>query len=221
MHPTWDKWIGEEFTKDYFVDLAKRLEERERLGATIFPPEEQQLAVFDMDPFEVRVCILGQDPYIRPGQAHGFSFSVPQGVKTPPSLRNILKEIQSDIPQARIDLDVGSLDLWRKQGVLLLNNVLTVEEGKSDSHKGFGWETFTEEAIRSLSLNTEHVVFMLWGGNARKKAHLIDTSKHLVLESVHPSGLSAYRGFFGCKHFSQANAYLTSHGRAPIDWSNI
>lgn len=221
MHPTWDKWIGDEFTKPYFRDLAAKLEAREKQGAVIYPPEREQLIVFDTDPNDIKVCVLGQDPYIRPGQAHGFSFSVPPGVAVPPSLRNIFKEIKSDIPEANIDFNYGCLDKWRKQGVFLLNNVLTVEEGKSDSHKSFGWEIFTESAIRSLADNNSGIVFMLWGGNARRKAHLIDTSKHLVLESVHPSGLSAHRGFFGCKHFSQANTYLTSQGKTAIDWSNV
>lgn len=221
MHPTWDEWIGDELSKPYFRDLAAKLEAREKQGAVIYPPEREQLIVFDTNPSEINVCVLGQDPYIRPGQAHGFSFSVPAGVAVPPSLRNIYKEIKSDLPHTTIDFNHGCLDKWRKQGVFLLNNVLTVEEGKSDSHKSFGWEIFTESAIRSLSDNSANIVFMLWGGNARRKAHLIDTSKHLVLESVHPSGLSAYRGFFGCKHFSQANDYLTKHGKKPIDWSNV
>lgn len=221
MHNNWNKWIGCEFDKEYYIDLANTLAKIRAKSVDVYPRQSDVFAAFANDPLKTRVCILGQDPYIRPGQAHGYSFSVPPGMPTPPSLRNILKEIQADIPQAKIDLNYGCLDRWSKQGVLLLNNVLTVEAGKSNSHKKLGWENFTEAAIKELSENTKGIVFMLWGNNARRRASLIDQSKHLVLEAAHPSGLSAYRGFFGCRHFSKANMFLESLGKPPIDWSNV
>jgi uracil-DNA glycosylase len=183
----------------------------------IFPPGNLIFNAFDLCPWqETRVIILGQDPYIRPGQAHGLSFSVPEGVPLPPSLQNIFKEIQHETGQPAPP--AGDLSRWAKQGVLLLNTVMTVREGLSNSHQGQGWEIFTDEVIRRLSDRKENLVFLLWGSPARKKAELIDSQKHLILESAHPSPMSVYRGFEGNGHFIKCNQYLLSKGLQPIIW---
>ena len=197
--------------------VARAVAER-RAQATVFPGEGQVYRALTLTPFDrVRVVILGQDPYHGSGQADGLAFSVPQGVKTPPSLRNIFKEVARD---TGLPVKEGATDLsrWASQGVLLLNTVLTVEEGKAASHASFGWQAITDTMVQALSDRGSHIVFMLWGGYARGKKSLVDTGKHLVLEAPHPSPLSAYRGFLGCGHFSEANRYLASHGENPIAW---
>lgn len=193
--------------------------EAARPGATVYPPRAQVFRALELTPFAtVRVVLLGQDPYHGPGQAHGLAFSVPEGVKTPPSLRNIFKEIAADVYGG--DLPPCSTDLtrWAEQGVLLLNATLTVEAGQAGSHKDLGWQALTDQIVATLSREREHLVFLLWGRHAQAKRPLIDGDRHLVLETVHPSPLSAHRGFFGCRHFSQANAYLAAHGGASIRW---
>jgi uracil-DNA glycosylase len=212
----WKKALGEEFEKPYFRNLSRTIKEKYTQG-DIFPPSDLIFNALTLCPFEdVRVVILGQDPYHGPGQAHGLSFSVPDGVSQPPSLKNIYKEIKSDlgneIPAS------GNLERWAKQGVLLLNATLTVVAGKPGSHQKLGWETFTDTIIKIISRDKEHVVFLLWGNFARAKRALIDDTKHLVLEAPHPSPFSAYTGFFGCRHFSKTNSYLASHGITPIEW---
>lgn len=198
--------------------LSDFLEAEAAAGKAIYPPREHWFAALEHTrPDAVRVVILGQDPYHGPGQAHGLSFSVPPGVRMPPSLNNIWKELARDFgltpPQH------GTLTRWAEQGVLLLNTVLTVEANKAASHAKRGWEILTDTLIRELAARETGVVFLLWGSHAQKKAALIDRQRHCVLESVHPSPLSAYRGFIGCGHFSAANKYLQQHGRAPIDWA--
>lgn len=186
-----------------------------RQNATIYPPQGAEFKALELVPFnKVRVVILGQDPYHGPEQAHGLSFSVPDGVKQPPSLRNIFKEINQSVYQSTERTSSTDLTRWAKQGVLLLNAILTVEAGKAGSHAKLGWEKLTDDIIAALSQKREGIVFMLWGNFARSKAHLIDTSKHRVLEAAHPSPFSAHKGFFGCGHFVEANQYLS----LPIDW---
>jgi uracil-DNA glycosylase len=198
--------------------LAAFLRVQKADGKHIYPPGPAIFSAFDHTPFDaVRVVILGQDPYHGPGQAHGLCFSVPVGVRVPPSLDNIFKEIQRDLGIARPDH--GCLTPWADRGVLLLNSVLTVEEGRAGAHQGKGWEGFTDAAIAALNHEREGLVFLLWGAYAQRKGSLIDRNRHCVLTSVHPSPLSAHRGFLGCGHFSAANQYLESHGQAPIDWS--
>jgi uracil-DNA glycosylase len=213
----WKDALADEFQKPYFEELSKKIK-AEYVSHKIYPPPAFIFNAFNLSPFnEVRVVILGQDPYHGDGQAHGLSFSVPDGVSTPPSLQNIYKEIHTDlglpIPQT------GNLEHWAKQGVLLLNATLTVQANSPTSHKGFGWEQFTDAVIKTLSDKKEHLVFLLWGRFAQDKASLIDTKKHLVLTAAHPSPFSAYNGFFGCKHFSKTNTYLTSVGKKPIQWT--
>lgn len=192
--------------------------EQERKSKTIYPAATDVFRAFAACPFErVKVVILGQDPYHGEGQAHGLSFSVKRGVKLPPSLVNIFKELKSDVS---VDTPThGDLTRWAEQGVLLLNTVLTVEHGKAASHQARGWELFTDHVIDVLNTKKEHLVFILWGAPAQKKAEKVDRTRHMVLKSVHPSPLSSYRGFFGSKPFSQTNAYLQSKGMAPIDWN--
>lgn len=193
------------------------LKERKAQGATIFPEERHWLRAFSATPFEqTRVVILGQDPYHGPGQAQGLSFSVPDGFKIPPSLKNIAKEIEQDTGET---VSSGDLKAWTQQGVLLLNAVLTVESGQANSHQGIGWETITDAAIKALSDHRDGVIFMLWGGFAQKKASLIDDSRHHVLLAPHPSPLSAHRGWFGCGHFSAVNRILESQKSVPIQWA--
>src|SRR5690554_2535186 len=199
-------------------DLRSFLQVEKQAGKVIFPPAPLMFNAFNSTPFsQVKVVILGQDPYHGPGQAHGLSFSVPEAVPPPPSLQNIFKEIERDLGIARPAH--GCLTSWAQQGVLLLNATLSVEQSRAGSHQNRGWETFTDAAIAALNHNRQHLVFLLWGSYAQKKGRLIDSNKHLVLSSPHPSPLSAHRGFIGNSHFSQANAYLQQQGLNPIDWS--
>jgi uracil-DNA glycosylase len=218
LHPSWRERLGGEFAEPYMAELKRfLLTERER-GRRIFPKGSEWFRALDLTPPEqVRVVILGQDPYHGEGQAHGLCFSVRHGVRPPPSLVNIFKEMESDlgIRPARH----GFLEHWAEQGVLLLNSVLTVEMGRAASHRERGWERFTDRIIREVNEKAEPVVFMLWGSYARKKAAFVDGERHLVLTAPHPSPLSAHSGFFGCRHFSKANAFLQEHGMPPIDWA--
>jgi len=217
LHPSWQAVIGDEFNKPYMQSLRSFLAEQKSAGKTIYPPMPLIFNAFNSTPFEkVRVVIIGQDPYHGDGQAHGLSFSVPEGIKLPPSLRNIFKEIEADLGVSMSTS--GDLTAWAQQGVLLLNATLTVEQAAAGSHQKKGWEEFTDAAIRALNEKRQGIVFVLWGSYAQKKGAFIDTSKHLVLKSVHPSPLSAHRGFFGNKQFSQINQYLESQGQAAIKW---
>ncbi len=217
IEPTWRSHLAQEFDQSYFLSLAEFIRS-EYLRSTIYPAPKDVFRAFEECPFDrVKVVILGQDPYHGPRQATGLSFSVPDSEKLPPSLQNIFKEIASDFGVPLIHTG-GNLDRWAKQGVLLLNATLTVEAHKAGSHQGKGWESFTDAAIRALSTERENLVFMLWGNYAKSKGAHIDRTRHLVLESAHPSPFSAYNGFFGNKHFSKANAYLKRHGETPIDW---
>ena len=217
IEPTWKQQLGTEFDKPYFATLAEQVRQAYRMGPC-FPPSRLVFNAFNLCPFnEVKVVIMGQDPYHEPGQAMGLSFSVPEGVAIPPSLQNIFKEIQTDLGKPLPTS--GDLTRWASQGVLLLNATLTVQAHVANSHQGLGWSVFTDAAIRALSAHREHLVFMLWGGYARSKRSLIDGQRHLILESVHPSPLSANRGgWFGNHHFSRCNAYLRSHGLTESDW---
>ena len=216
MHESWKPFLKSEFSKPYFVELSKFLHE-EYEKKTIFPPKAQVFRAFSTDLNEVKVVILGQDPYHTPEVADGLAFSISaKNNYMPPSLINIYKEIDSDL--GKHANKGGSLISWQQQGVLLLNNVLTVEAHKAGSHRGKGWEEFTEAVIKYLNAEKENLVFILWGRDARNKKKLIDTKKHLVLESAHPSPLSAYNGFFGSKPFSKCNEYLEEHEKAPIIW---
>lgn len=217
IEPTWKQQLGTEFDKPYFATLAEQVRQAYRMGPC-FPPSRLVFNAFNLCPFnEVKVVIMGQDPYHEPRQAMGLSFSVPEGVAIPPSLQNIFKEIQADLGKPLPTS--GDLTRWASQGVLLLNATLTVRAHVANSHQGLGWSVFTDAAIRALSAHREHLVFMLWGGYARSKRSLIDGQRHLILESVHPSPLSANRGgWFGNHHFSRCNAYLRSHGLTEIDW---
>ena len=217
IEQSWKEALAEEFGKPYFESLVKYLREEKAAGRKIFPPGSQIFRAFDLTPVsDVKVVILGQDPYHRVGQAHGLSFSVPHGVPAPPSLKNIFKEIESDLG-VRMS-GCPNLEKWASQGVLLLNAVLTVRSGEAASHSKIGWEQFTDAVIKYISDNCEGVVFMLWGNFARTKSALIDHSRHHVLEAAHPSPL-ARGAFFGCRHFSRANAALSESGRTPIDWT--
>uniref|UniRef100_UPI004024F1C4 uracil-DNA glycosylase n=1 Tax=Leyella stercorea TaxID=363265 RepID=UPI004024F1C4 len=214
---SWREHIGAEFEKPYFSALTDFVR-HEYTTTTCYPPGSLIFNAFNLCPFDrVKVVIIGQDPYHEPGQAQGLSFSVPEGVPFPPSLQNIFKEIQLDLGKPMSP--TGDLTRWAEQGVLLLNATLTVRAHQAASHQRHGWEQFTDAAIRALNIGRENLVFILWGGYARSKAQLIDRSRHLVLESVHPSPLSANRGgWFGNHHFSQCNAYLREHGEQEIDW---
>ena len=216
INKTWDEFLNSEFAKDYFKSLSAFLRE-EYAHKEIYPSKQEVFSSFyftDLD--KVRVVILGQDPYHEPGQACGMCFAVKPGIPQPPSLVNIFREISSDlnIPMSRN----GYLLKWARQGVLLLNTVLTVERGKANSHKGKGWETFTDHVIEKLHSLDQPMVFLLWGANAKAKMPLLTNPRHLVLTAAHPSPLSAYNGFFGCKHFSKTNEYLKNNGSAAIDW---
>ena len=216
LSPSWKKALDAEFGQGYFSSLTEFVK-NEYKTTKVYPPPAQIFRAFDECPFDqVKVVIIGQDPYHGPGQAHGLCFSVNEGVQLPPSLQNIFKEIASDIG-APVPKN-GDLTRWVKQGVLLLNATLTVRAGQAGSHQGKGWEKFTDAAIRALSDQREGIVFLLWGRYAQQKESLIDTSKHLVLKTVHPSPLSAYAGWFGSKHFSKANAYLIEKKKEPIQW---
>lgn len=219
MEPGWRSHLLEEFRKPYMLELKEFLREEIARKKTIYPKGSEYFNAFNSAPFEeVKVVVLGQDPYHGPDQAHGLCFSVQRGIDVPPSLANIFKELQSDLGLSRDDFRHGFLRSWADQGVLLLNSVLTVEAGRAASHQGQGWETFTDRAISLLNENRDHIVFMLWGAYAQRKGAVIDEKRHLVLRAPHPSPLSAHRGFLGCRHFSKANAYLLSHGKKPIDW---
>jgi uracil-DNA glycosylase len=213
----WNPILRGEFDKPYWADLQRFVAD-ERGRATVFPPHDEVFSALHLTPYATtRVLILGQDPYHGPGQAHGLCFSVRQGVRVPPSLVNIHKELEADlgVPVP----DHGNLEAWARQGVLLLNTTLTVRSGQAASHQGKGWETFTDEVIRAVDAKPEHVVFILWGGHARKKKTLIDRERHTIIESAHPSPLSASNGFFGSRPFSRTNEALQAHGQAPIEWS--
>lgn len=216
IEKSWQEVLQVEFDKPYFESLVSFVKQ-EYASNTIFPPAGQIFNAFNTCPFNnVKVVILGQDPYHGPGQAHGLCFSVNDGIQFPPSLQNIFKEITSDlgIPAPK----TGNLTRWAEQGVLLLNATLTVRASQAGSHQGKGWEEFTDAVIETISEKAENVVFILWGSYAIKKKALINASKHCILTAPHPSPLSSYRGFFGCKHFSQTNTYLTSKGKTPIEW---
>jgi uracil-DNA glycosylase len=215
---SWRPYLSEEFYKPYMKELLEFLEKEKAAGKVIYPPKENILAAFTLTPFDlVKVVIIGQDPYHGEGQAHGLSFSVGEKVKPPPSLVNIFKELKSDLgveaPQN------GSLVHWAKQGVLLLNAVLTVEHGLAGSHHQIGWEKFTDQVIETLNHEKKNLVFILWGSPAQKKAEKVDSLKHYLIKSPHPSPLSSYRGFFGSKPFSKTNEYLTQHHVPPIRWA--
>lgn len=216
IEESWKKHLQTEFDKPYFDELV-RFVRNEYATHTVYPPGKQMFAAFDACPFDnVKVVILGQDPYHEPGQAHGLCFSVNEGVQFPPSLQNIFKEIESDL--GKPVPPNGNLLRWARQGVLLLNATLTVRAHQAGSHQNRGWEAFTDAVIHHLAEEREHIVFILWGAYAQRKGAFIDRTRHLVLQSPHPSPLSAHRGFFGNHHFSQANQYLTAHGIEPIDW---
>lgn len=216
INPTWDEFLYSEFDKPYFREMSKFLHEAYETK-TIYPPKREVFSSFincDLD--KVKVVIIGQDPYHQPGQACGMCFAVKPGVPLPPSLVNIYREISDDlhVPMS----NNGYLLRWERQGVLLLNSVLTVEESKPNSHRQIGWMTFTDNVLKLLNSQDQPMVFMLWGNNAKSKQALLDNPKHLILTAAHPSPLSAYNGFFGCRHFSKANAYLKQHGLTEIDW---
>jgi len=218
LHSSWLEPLRSEFEQPYMGELRQFLVAERSRGRTIFPRPANWFRALDLTPLDkVRVVILGQDPYHGPGQAHGLCFSVPPGVRPPPSLLNIFRELETDLgirPAPH-----GFLEHWASQGVLLLNSVLTVEMGRAASHRMRGWERFTDAVVRLVNEKPEPVVFMLWGSYAQKKASFVDTSRHLVLKAAHPSPLSAHSGFFGCRHFSKANAFLEERGLPPIDWA--
>ena len=217
LDASWLEVMADEYEKPYMTELRQFLVEEKRQGKTIFPPEQQIYYALEKTPFDkVKVVILGQDPYHGEGQAHGLCFSVQSGVKPPPSLVNIYKEMETDLGLA--PPGHGNLNNWTEQGVLLLNAVLTVEAHQAGSHQGKGWESFTDRVIRELETRRENLVFILWGGYARKKGNFIRKDRHLVIEGPHPSPLSSYRGFFGSRPFSQTNAYLEKTGQIPINW---
>lgn len=216
MEPSWKNVLQEEFNKEYFVNLVQFLRE-EYQTQKVYPPGSRIFAAFDFCPFDqVKVVILGQDPYHGPGQANGLAFSVNDNVPVPPSLNNIFKEVQADAGRQRSAN--GNLERWASQGVLLLNAVLTVRAGVANSHQKKGWERFTDTVVHTLAEQKQSLVFFLWGSPAAKKAEFVDPERHLILKSVHPSPLSAERGFFGNHHFTKANEYLQAHGKTPIEW---
>jgi len=217
LSDSWFSQIGGEFDAPYMKQLRTFLKQEKAKGKTVYPPGAEMFAALNLTSFEkTAVVILGQDPYHGPGQAHGLSFSVKPGVPLPPSLQNIFKELHADLGIQ--NGEHGCLTPWAEQGVLLLNSVLSVVQGQAASHQGQGWEAFTDVIIRQLNQKRDGLVFMLWGSYAQKKGSVIDARRHLVLKSPHPSPLSAYRGFFGCQHFSQANNYLQQQGRQAINW---
>lgn len=215
---TWTDLLAAEKQQDYLKDTLDFVAKRRAEGVNVFPPADEVFSAFSSTAFEdVKVVILGQDPYHGPNQAHGLAFSVKPGIKAPPSLANMYKELATDIDGFTIP-NHGYLQAWAEQGVLLLNTVLTVEQGQAHSHKKLGWETFTDRVIAALNEHGDGIVFLLWGSHAQKKGRHIDTTKHVVFNGPHPSPLSAYRGFFGCKHFSKANGALIAMGKTPINW---
>lgn len=224
LESSWLALLQDEFQQSYMQQLREFLVAEKRRGKTIYPKGSEYFNALDSTPFnQVKAVILGQDPYHGPGQAHGLCFSVQPGIDPPPSLQNIYKEIADDIKggQSARSFSSGCLTGWAEQGVLLLNSVLTVERGRAASHQGKGWEEFTDKIIEILSSQAESLVFLLWGSYAQRKGSVIDARKHLVLKSPHPSPLSAHRGFFGNRHFSQCNDYLLSKGKEPIDWLQL
>jgi uracil-DNA glycosylase len=219
INDSWKKVLKDEFTKPYFQEIVDFLQTEKAAGKIIYPPGSQIFNAFNETPFdELKVVILGQDPYHGAGQAHGLSFSVCKGVKPPPSLANIFKELKSDIGIQMPD-NFGDLTAWAKQGILLLNGALTVRDGEPFSHAKFGWATFTDAVIEKISDEKENIVFILWGKFAQDKKGLIDEGKHFILQAPHPSPFSAHKGFFGCKHFSLTNEVLVKIGKQPIDWN--
>jgi len=218
LAPSWKARVGDYLQREDMQQLAAYLRQRKAAGVRVYPPAPQIFAALDATPFEqVKVVILGQDPYHGPGQAHGLCFSVQPGVPIPPSLDNVFKELQRDVGMARPDH--GCLLPWARQGVLLLNAVLTVEDGRAGAHQGRGWEGFTDHVVDLLNREREGLVFLLWGSYAQAKGKVIDPQQHRVLKAPHPSPLSAHRGFIGSGHFSAANEYLVRHGQTPVDWS--
>jgi len=218
IHPSWKEVLVWELSQPYFQNIKNQLLADKQGWKIIYPADKDIFVAFDKTPFDaVKVVLLGQDPYHSPGQAHGLSFSVPDGVKQPPSLKNIFKELHNDIG-CPIPVS-GNLSKWAEQGVLLLNSMLTVRSGEPGSHQDIGWQQFTDTVIKRISDSREWVVFLLWWAFAQSKKWLIDHSKHLLLEAAHPSPFSAYRGFLGCRHFSQTNNYLSLQSNASIDWS--
>ncbi len=217
IEQSWKDVLSDEFEKDYFKQLTDFVRNEYMSGKTIYPEPKNIFNAFNLCPLSnVKVVIIGQDPYHEPGQAHGLCFSVQNGIDLPPSLVNIYKEIEQDI--GRKSITNGDLTDWAKQGVLLLNSTLTVIAHRAASHAGHGWEAFTNAVIKAVAENQKNVVYMLWGSYAQEKAKMVNVSENLILKSPHPSPLSAYRGFFGSHHFSQANKYLTEHGKEPINW---
>ncbi len=217
IEESWKKALEHEFRESYFIQIKSFILHEKSQGKTIYPPGSLIFNAFNLCPFhQTKVVIIGQDPYHGSGQAHGLSFSVPYGIKVPPSLKNIFKELADDL-QIKMP-NHGNLESWAKQGVLLLNAVLTVNHSEPASHKNAGWENFTNAVIESLSAQKEHLVFLLWGSFAHEKETLIDSNKHYILKAAHPSPFSAHRGFIGCKHFSKTNEYLKKFGKEPIYW---
>jgi len=218
LEPGWQEALGQEFEKDYMKSLKAFLLKEKENGATVYPKNADIFNAFNHTPLDnVKVVVIGQDPYHGAGQAHGLAFSVQKGVAVPPSLRNMYKELYTDIPGFQIPAH-GNLTQWADQGVLLLNATLTVRAQEAGSHQGKGWEKFTDQAIRTLSEKKKGLVFLLWGRFAQNKSVLIDEGKHTILKAAHPSPLSAYNGFFGCRHFSKSNEILAQNGLQPIDW---
>lgn len=218
---TWHDVLADEKQQPYFIQTLQTVAQRRAEGVTVYPPQKDVFNAFRYTELaDVRVVILGQDPYHGPGQAHGLAFSVLPGVKTPPSLVNMYKELEGSVP-GFVRPDHGYLESWARQGVLLLNTVLTVEAGQAHSHANLGWETFTDKVIGLINQHREGVVFLLWGSHAQKKGRIIDRQRHVVLQAPHPSPLSAHRGFLGCGHFTQANTLLAERGQAPIDWMPV
>ena len=218
---TWHDVLAEEKQQPYFINTLSTVAAERQSGQTIYPPQKDVFNAFRLTELgDVNVVILGQDPYHGPNQAHGLAFSVLPGVQVPPSLQNIYKELMQDIPGFRKP-DHGFLESWAKQGVMLLNTVLTVEAGKAHSHARFGWETFTDNVIAAINQHCEGVIFLLWGSHAQKKGSIIDRQRHHVLQAPHPSPLSAHRGFFGSKHFSTTNELLSAAGKKPVDWTPV
>lgn len=222
MEPSWKAALASEFQQPYFQALVLFLKAEKAASQTLYPPGSQIFNAFGATPLaKVAVVILGQDPYHQPGQAHGLSFSVPAGIPAPPSLVNILQEVERDLGVQLPRPLPGNLTAWANQGVLLLNATLTVRANQAGSHQGKGWETFTDAVIRTVNKSHDGLVFLLWGRYAQQKANLVDADRHLVLRAAHPSPLSAHNGFNGCRHFSQANAYLTQQGKPAIRWAAL
>lgn len=228
LEASWKEQLKDEFSASYMQTLRTFLVDEIAAGKRIWPPMSKIFNALDSCPLDgVRVVIIGQDPYHSPNQAHGLCFSVPPGVTPPPSLRNIFAEIESDLggleefSGLQFDPNYGCLESWARQGVLLLNSVLTVQEHSANSHRGYGWERFTDKVVDTVNQRCNHVVFLLWGAPAQRKGERVDRAKHYILEAPHPSPLSAHRGFMGCRHFSKTNRYLVSNGFSPIDWFDL